>query len=422
MSKRYAFLLFIALELLLLTYLRAKLGHHASSILLFISSIAAPILLARVYLDREPSSKQGISKPLLFGSYAVFFGITTACFVTVTEIFKNYEINPKWSDIIPHIQVIIKRLIDGEFPYTPIDVWGWEMFPNYLPLHWAPFTITTLLDKDPRWVSFGMLMIAILVFAIYQIFKRKNKWFPVVLLFPIVALYFLLQKDGGTFGMTIEPLIAGYYLLLALSLFSSSPLIRGLALSLCLFSRYAVVLWVPLYLFVVWMKEGKKNAILIAGYSFIVFLLTYGIPFLWKDPTIFQKGFAYYAKGILGEWNHLNDVGNPYHLFRGIGFAGAFYEYLPGDKEALLGIVQKVHLIASGMAVGIPLLLWWTKLKDRIDYKIFLLVSLKIYLVVFFTFVQIPYAYLFLTPLFVSTVLVWKMLSPVEKGNQLVVD
>jgi len=42
------------------------------------------------------------------------------------------------------------------------------------------------------------------------------------------------------------------------------------------------------------------------------------------------------------------------------------------------------------------------KIKDRIDYRIFLLGTLKIYLVLFYNFIQIPYNYLYLPLVFVS--------------------
>jgi hypothetical protein len=170
---------------------------------------------------------------------------------------------------------------------------------------------------------------------------------------------------------------------------------------------------------ILFFKEAKRNIIIILSLTLLASFLIYYVPFLSHDRTILRKGYSYYTTCALGEWNLWQDQGDkPYHLFRGVGFACYFYDFLDGDVENRLRVLQSVHLIISILSVFILGFLYIT-LKTQVDYKLYLLFSLKIYLTFFYNFIQVPYTYLFMVPVFISLVILLVIFAPTVSRPEL---
>jgi hypothetical protein len=100
----------------------------------------------------------------------------------------------------------------------------------------------------------------------------------------------------------------------------------------------------------------------------------------------------------------------PDNLLQGLGFGVYFYEWFNLDIAGKLRMYKLAHLILSiGTVIGLGI--YYLKCKANINYKLFLLGSLKIYLVVFYNFIQIPFHYLYLVPVFVSIPMLSVLLS-----------
>ena len=132
----------------------------------------------------------------------------------------------------------------------------------------------------------------------------------------------------------------------------------------------------------------------------------YVVPFLSKDWTIFTHALSEYRIATVGEWSRASwPEGDGSHIYNGLGMASWFHAYAPGDMSHKIAWLQRVHLLLSGAVVlGFGGLYW--RLRRRIDYRVLALVALNSYLVVFYLFIQIPYAYLASLTLFVAAFLV----------------
>jgi hypothetical protein len=168
-------------------------------------------------------------------------------------------------------------------------------------------------------------------------------------------------------------------------------------------SRYALVVWIPLWLAVVAARESPRRAAAIAAWLAAGVVALYGLPFWARDPDIFLNGYRMHTTGALVEWTSIwGPAGRPYQLSRGLGFALLFQEHAPGDLAARLLALQRTHF-ALCVATVAALMLWFWSRRERIrDPALFVLASYKLYLAVFYAFVQIPYSYLFWVPLAAS--------------------
>jgi hypothetical protein len=91
-------------------------------------------------------------------------------------------------------------------------------------------------------------------------------------------------------------------------------------------------------------------------------------------------------------------------LFQGLGFASWFHQFYPGTLSEKL-MASKNALLGLNI-LGMIFLIYF-RIKNRLlDERIFLLLSLKFCLTIFFAFVFIPYVYLFWVPISLSLVIV----------------
>ena len=316
---------------------------------------------------------------------------------------------------------MVNRLLNGEFAYAPFSGFGYCIYPNYLPLVWLPFTFGEWFQCDYRWIAFTIWLIAVLLYFLY-IFRRKYSVIQTVILsiLPFLFLYFCTKNIRDAFENTIECSIAGFYMILGLSILNGKLFYKSTAIIFTLLSRFSVIFWVPFELIVVFVAESRKKAIILTGIIISAVVFIYIIPFLSKDYRIFQKGMAYYDVATLGEWHpkaFQNKNDRPFHLSKGVGAAIYFYDFSKEDAATKISVLKKVHLLLS-VSIILLLSLAFIKYRNKYDPRVFSLSALKIYLAVFYTFIQIPYCYLYIVPVFLSIVLV---ASGFEKYEQQIV-
>lgn len=420
------------LELLMLSIWKKRLDSFWSPIVTLASGLIAGIGFLYFFYKKEIHLNNTFTFDIKKGilAFSIFVAGILICGSLLNDTFLQFPINASTdSDVIPQIKILVTRFLSGVFPYQLITEWSFNhtLYPTYLPLTWMPFILPEVLGFDYRWMAFSVLMISFL-FYFSKILSWNISWKGILFL-GITSFYFLYayQKgeiEEGIFRNSVETLIAGYYLILALSIFSKSNILKGAALTFCLLSRYSVVLWVPLFFFVLFFasKENKykiktSDLLTIGFIMFAGFLIFYAIPFLSEDTSIFIKGYDYHTDAALqswktSDWQPAEDP--PFALFKGFGMAGFFYEYVPGDLETKLKACQRFHFIASIFTVILLGGIFY-KIKNKIDYRIFLLGSLKIYLVIFYNFIQIPFNYLFLTLVMVSLPMIGLLVRQYEQ-------
>jgi hypothetical protein len=407
------------LEVSLLTLLRAEYGIHPSAFLflgvsLFIglAGIGTAFLITDAAL--QPVRPIPPVKKVM-GGFFVLLGILLSQNL-LNKIIQTTPIDVKYSDIIPLVAKMANRFLNGEFVYAVINDWGYELYPTYLTLQWLPFSLAELLNMDYRWFGYTVFIGAIITFSIFTL--RRNitlERYTLLILLPFIMFLLLAKIEPVVFGVTVETLVIGYYLLMVLSIFSKSNLVRALGLLVCLLSRYALVVWIPLYILIVFFVKSKRNAIIISAICAAGVLLLYILPFMTVDANIFSNAHKAYHGAAVGEWSGQGwqqPGEKPYQLFRGIGLSGFMYDNIFGDIVNKVNIAQRTHLVVS-VLITVLLGLFYYKFKSKLNYRVFLLGSLKVYLAFFYSLIQVPYNYLFLSMIIVSLpILAIAMISP----------
>jgi len=428
---RTLFVAFLMAELLLVTSQRVRyMGHRENAITLTLLAVLMGVfaLLAAFEKRKTPDfTSMPQWEPTLLRILSVL-GIAATTFHFFREI-SVIPIDIRLSDILPTIQVMNHRLMAGQYPYSLIQDFGYDLNPTYLPLMWMPFLPAEWFDFDERWMAYFYWILATLALH-WQLrkgaFSSMAKWFITAL--PLFFFIFIEEGTDATFGNTIEIMIAGFYMLFAYQLahirsyLTGSPVKMGILLSfflvLCLLSRYSFLLWLPFLAAVVWV-ENRRLALSTTIGVLTGVLLLFVLPFLLQDPMVYFKGLQYYSKAALGGWG---ESGNPSPLYDGMGLAGIFRDEVGGDMAHRLSVLQRWQLILSLTTVAICAAIWWKKRSKIQDLPLFLLGSLKCYFAIFYGFVQMPYVYLMLTPCFfsIAMLLVWYRapLKAALVGNQ----
>ncbi len=398
--------LLIFLEIAFMLFFRTReYPRVLNELAVFFISLSIGVAIILKYKGREvvyatsPAQKGGsklrmISIAALMAGMAVFLAIAKTA-------FAHTPIDPAISDIIPMIQVAVRRLLAGEQVYhQPITLWG-NLPVTYLPAHWLPYTLAEMLHFDYRWIAVAMLCIA----AFTMLLRSSKVSGPHGMMVCSLLLFngwMILQHEQGIITTTVEAMIAAYYMFLIMGISGRNPWLRGVAISLCLLSRYSLVLWLPLWAFIEWTDNSRKDFFRSVAVIVLIVACIYVVPFLLSDPGAFMRAYHYYTSAAEGEWRRLNPEGNPAHLYLGLGFARWFYEYLPAYSiPDRIHMLQRVHLLVSAgstLALGA----WYWRKRNILHPRIFAMASFKIYLTLFLNFIQVPYAYLMITATFVS--------------------
>ncbi|WP_088462879.1 hypothetical protein [Hymenobacter amundsenii] len=390
------------LEIRFFVDLRGYYGPFWSPVLFYLVSAALCGCALMAQLDNPPGAGPApLERGRVLGSWLMALLGSVAVLYAQAPVLAGHPINVHESDIVPILQNYVSRFRSGEVVYRYITNLPYPLFPNHLPLQWLPYVAADQLGIDYRWWSLGIGLL--LGFGAYLAFlnglRLRLLAFALLAVLPWGLLHYFIALDSGLYAQTVELTIVAYYCVLAASIFSRSALVQAAALVLCLLSRYSVLFWVPLFLWLLWRERGRGHALLVAALTLAGVVGIYVVPFLSKDWTIFFHALSEYKIATMGEWSRSAEGSG--HLFGGLGFAVFFYEFGGGDLAARIALLQKAHILASVGAVALSAGAYW-KLRFRLDYRTLALVSLGFYLSTFYAFIQIPYAYLTSLTLFVG--------------------
>lgn len=421
--KKYIIIIYLSflLELAFITFWRAKLGIYISPVVLFLASLGVGILpllfYSRLKLMIPGTSVNKILSNVLV--FAVFASGSILCFLVFRNILIKIPYDFVASEVTTSIDIMSKRLLQGEFPYSLITDYGHNLPPTYLTLQWLPFTISSYYEFDHRYMVIGTWIFAMLIYTISlnqaDSSLYKKLFFTAL---PFLVLLIFMYDIPTVFGASIELLPTSYYILLILTLFSSSLIIRSMGIVLPLLSRFSFLFWLPLYFLFSFLSEKRWKSILMGTYTLILVLILYFIPFFLKDTGIFKKGADYYTKAALDEWHPhewQEQDAKPFQLFRGIGFAAYYYDFANGEIPVKLRSLKRTHLTLSVLVAFIMGFIWF-RFRDKIPVRWYLLLSLKVYLAFFYAFIQVPYIYLQLVPLFISILIMASLSMKTKKG------
>lgn len=392
----------LLLQILLLVLRPGLAGNWLSPLLVWV-----PVLFALFFTLRWKKWKTDIALRNL-RSTRLFQWVVFGCILLISAlVFRSYDTTDAMqSDVIPTVRILGERLLSGQPVYVTITEFGYILPPTYLPMHWLPFLPVLHLPVDLR--IWAMLLFFILSApALNWLASRQSARNASILtlLAPalLVGLYLLGQRDDA--GYSVEWLYAAYYLLLVYGLLKENAWICALALVCILLSRFSLVLWLPVLPLWFWMKKGWKPVAIAAAIVIAGVVLIYVLPFLSRFPDSFGNAQAYYTKGALMEWDGQDwqkPGDHPYQISRGLGMAWWFYRLVPGSLPDRILSLKMVH---AGGAILLGLLFTffqWRQTFRHVPAGVFLLGSLHAYLWYFYSFIQVPYPYLFIVPLTVS--------------------
>ena len=395
-------LLILLLQCLLVVVKPGLAGNWISPLLVLVPVFfALRFTLQWKHWNNEAAIQKLGYKPYLQG---FFYGLIL---LLSAFVFRAYDsTNALQSDVIPTVRILGERLLSGKPVYATITEFGYILPPTYLPMHWLPFLPVLHLPVDLR--VWAMLLFFLLTMpAMYWLARRQPVAFGsmLVLFAPalLVGLYLIGQRDDA--GYSVEWLYAAYYLLLVFGLMKENAWICATALVCILLSRFSLVLWLPVLPVWFWMKKGWKPLAVAGGIVVAGILLIYVLPFLSRFPESLGNAQAYYTKGALMEWDGQawqKPGDHPYQISRGLGMAWWFYHLIPGSLPNRILALKMVH---AGGAVLLGLFFAYATLRRKFSHVpsgVLLLGSLHVYLWYFYSFIQVPYPYLYIVPLAVS--------------------
>jgi hypothetical protein len=302
------------------------------------------------------------------------------------------------ADMLPIIRIMCQRFISGAWlhVYDPIpEIWHGTV-PIYLPAMWMPFSIPEIMHIDVRWLTVVLFLVVLGIFLWRIQPEQKDGWLLCLCAF---LLYWWLFADekAGLLTFTEEGVVVFYYVLLTLVLLRKKQHIwlLGICTSLCVLSRYALVGWLPAMAFYFIFTKEWKNLLRFAFTGVACFLLLVLLPFGSHIINSMMGLPGAYIDFTARVWRDA-----PHVFSTSLGWAKFF-----GSRR-----IEQLHYLLITLSLCVPLLAMVSGLLLHKKYKFpagnLPLAVFKLSLVVFFSFIDVPYLYLFYTSSFVSLVAV----------------
>ncbi len=298
------------------------------------------------------------------------------------------------ADMLPIIKTMCERALAGNWTqvYDPIpEIWG-GIQPIYLPAMWMPFCLPVGLQLDLRWIVVASLFMVFAIVLWKTDFFQKRAY-PILIATFLLFWWIFTGERSGLIPYTEEGIVILYYVLLVIALHSRKAWLIGICVSLCVLSRYALIGWLPVMLiYYAWYRQWKQLfGFVISGIA--CFLLLVLLPFGWDT---FIKHIALPAEYINFTARVWRD--SPNVFAESLGMAKFF-----GPRQ-----ISSLHYLLIILSFTVPVLFFVLSIGLQKRYRFAIenipLAVLKITLVVFYSFIDVPYLYLFYTGSFVSLV------------------
>lgn len=304
--------------------------------------------------------------------------------------FDEMPIDVSNADMLPIIKVMAERFLAGQHShvYDPIPTIWHGVQPIYLPAMWLPYVPAIALGIDMRWTAIAGLLFAFGAFILlYKPSNTRLSFFLGVLAF-LLFWWIVADNTPGIVSVSEEGVVIGYYALLVLALVSGNPWLTGIAISLCMLSRYALVGWIPAYvLWLILAKKGKQLSI-VSLTGILSFVLLFLIPVGWITFT----RLAYLPENY-------------------ISFAGRVWKDAPDVFSTAPGLAWFFGRNGTSILHGLLIVFSFTLPAGFTVYALrrrrsnIPLAALKLSLVIFYCFIDVPYLYLFYTSSLVSLII-----------------
>jgi hypothetical protein len=361
------------------------------SLLYLVSGLAIAVILVRLPALHLPSpGTKPWRNPVNQRSAIIIVLVALALYSWCLYWFDEMPIDITNADMLPIIKVMGDRFIAGQHShvYDPIPTIWHGVQPIYLPAMWLPYVPAIALGIDMRWIAIAGLLFAFGAFIVlYKPTGSRASFFLGVLAF-LLFWWIVADNTPGIVSVSEEGVVIGYYAFLVLALVSGKPWLTGIAISLCMLSRYALVGWIPAYaLWLILEKKGKQLSI-VSLTGILCFVLLFLVPVGWAT------------------FMRLAHLPGNY-----IGFAARVWKDSPEVFSTAPGLAwffgRNGTVILHGLLIllSFTLPIVFTVAAVRRRRSNVPLATLKLSLVVFYSLIDVPYLYLFYTSSLVSLVI-----------------
>jgi hypothetical protein len=361
------------------------------TILYLLSGIAISVLLLRVPPLRVPAPGRSPWRSPAVQRSAILIGLTAlALYSWCIYWFDEMPIDVSNADMLPIIKVMCERFIAGQHShvYDTIPTIWHGVQPIYLPAMWLPYVPAIALGIDMRWIAIAGLLFAFGAFLfLYKPANTRASFFLGVLAF-LLFWWIAADNTAGIVSVSEEGVVIGYYVFLALALASGKPWLTGIAISLCMLSRYALVGWIPAYVLWLILEKKSRQLSIVSLTGILCFVLLFLIPVGWVTFTRLAHLPGNYVAFAARVWKDSPDV---------FSTAPGLAWFFGRNGTAVL------HGLLIFFSFTLPIA--FTVYATRRGLNNIPLAGLKLGLVVFYCFIDVPYLYLFYTSSFVSLII-----------------
>jgi hypothetical protein len=409
-------LLAVTFEIGLQTWWNKQWGDYASPTILFLAGLATCWLAYRlIAFEKQPiplaeKQENNVRKGIVIIAIFSVGAILIAGEYYEIQLQFPSQGNGTQSDVIPSLKIYVQRFLSGEYPYQPLVFDGWTVMPTYFPMMWLPYCFSEILEIDYRWTAYLVFLIPLFMLQ-WQLRKQDISLFEIGIkvALPFIFLYLYIEHFPDVLGYGVELMPVGLYFFLVLSLKWKKSFWLALPIVLVLMSRYAFTFWLPIYLLTIWMERGFKHVFKVSLWTLGGVLAIYVIPFLSKDWEVFFEGLAYYGKTAETAWQWQRADGRPLILINGLSHAIYFYDFVEGELLDRLKMNRLFHL-GMCLITAIGIFYFYEKNRKRgLNISIYLLIGLKLYLMVFYSFFYVPFSYLFMLPMFLTIPILYQI-------------
>ena len=402
----------VLIETVSFTYMQQAGGvfYYSSSILYFLSGLAICLLPLIPITSTTRSIKDPVNlSRVIAGTFALLFlSLIVYHIIILAHWYGRAPIDKKYADMLPTIKIACQRLLAGEMVYAPApQIWPDAVMP-YFPMMWMPFLPAEILGFDYRWITLLFHLLG-LGLALVPIFVRRS---PIPLVPAIISgtslflfANFFLQTDVRYWILTEEGVVSGFYLLLGFALLRRNYWWIGVCITACTLSRYSLILWIPVYFCFVFLTRPRGDFLRLIGGFILTMSIFFVIPYFIRDPAYFIHIPATYTKNLDRFWR---DGNLDQHQFFNVGF----YKFFNSSNVKMMTIWEVLT------SFGAPALLlagvWYIRKKDIINAKYLAFASLKLSLLCFFCFIQIPYQYVFVPVTIISYTVLLDYISTLQ--------
>ena len=367
------------------------------SILYFISGMSIPLLLLSFPVVKLPRpAKRHLLSHTTHYRLILIGLIALAMYSWCRYWFEEIPIDINNADMLPIIKVMGERFVAGHHKnvYDTIP-WIWNgIQPIYLPAMWLPYVPAIAIGLDIRWITMAGLLFSFSVFLfLYKPEIHRYLSFLTGVLAFLLFWWILADNTPGIISVSEEGVVIAYYVLLVLSLISGNPWWIGITASLCMLSRYSLVGWIPAYTLYLLLDKKWKDIGVFALTGALCFILLFLLPVGWQTVNRLSHLPGNYVPFAARVWKDSPDVFS--------SAPGLAYFFGPGR----IAILHRL-LVSLSFIVPSGFVLYCYRRNKRTPAANVSLAALKLSLVIFYCFIDVPYLYLFYTSSFVSLVIV----------------